>query len=152
MSTYRLIDTDTGETVATGDSPAEVLAATPYMPSDCLDGAETWGQVWDASRDAEDGIEHLVEGYTVERIDATMPVVPVTIYEIIEHLPAADAVAVLEYAADIWETVRGRAGIDEETMAIAAQRAGDLRALAETYRQPEPRPASLLDGMRGPRA
>jgi len=67
MSAYRLIDTDTREIVATGDSPAEVLAATPYLPSDCLDGATSWAEVWESSRSHADGIMGLVEGYTVER-------------------------------------------------------------------------------------
>jgi len=64
---YRLIDTDTRRVVATGATPADVLASTPYLPGDCLPGAETWEQVWESSRSHADGIMGLVEGYTVER-------------------------------------------------------------------------------------
>jgi hypothetical protein len=69
VETYHLIDTDTRETVATGYTMAEVLAETPYMPSDCVEGAETWQQVIEAAACHADGIAGLVEGYTVERIE-----------------------------------------------------------------------------------
>lgn len=67
--TYRLIDTDTRETVAIANTEAEALAATPYLPGDCVPDATTWDEVVEAARQHADGIPGVVEGYAIERLD-----------------------------------------------------------------------------------
>lgn len=66
---YRLIDTDTREIVATGPTEATVLEHTPYLPSDCMEGAANWQDVVDEGELHADGLLGLVYGYAVELAD-----------------------------------------------------------------------------------
>lgn len=65
MTTYRLIDTDTRETVGTASSLVGALALTPYLPADCVPEAETWEDVVTVAEQHADGIPGVVEGFDV---------------------------------------------------------------------------------------
>lgn len=69
MTTYRLIDTDTREIVTVAASEAEALAACPYLPADCVDGADTWEEVLEVARQHTDGVPGVVDGYCTERVE-----------------------------------------------------------------------------------
>lgn len=66
---YRLVDTQTRETVAAGETEAEALAATPYLPADCVPGAATWEEVLAVARVHADGVPGVVDGFATERIE-----------------------------------------------------------------------------------
>lgn len=69
ITIFELIDTETGSVVATAHTEAEALSHTPYEPSDCVPGADTWDEVLKACVAHADGVPGIVEGYATRRVE-----------------------------------------------------------------------------------